>query len=72
MEFLTTINWVTFFVGVGVAFIIYNTFQIIRYTLIKKKAEEDIKKLDNKIASVNKELENAKKTLQEQLKNLQK
>jgi cell division protein FtsL len=68
MDFLTQIDWKLVFITLAAAFIIYNTFQIIRYSLAKKKAEEEIKKIDAKIAAVNKELEKAKQELLEQIK----
>jgi len=68
MDFLAQIDWKLVFITLAVAFIIYNTFQIIRYSLAKKKAEEELKKIDAKIAAVNKELEKAKQELLEQIK----
>ncbi|OGC06479.1 hypothetical protein A2526_03045 [candidate division WOR-1 bacterium RIFOXYD2_FULL_36_8] len=72
MIFLSSINWITVFVTIAVVFIAYNTFQIIRYTIIKKKSEEAMKILDAKITDINKELEDAKKALKDKIENLKK
>ncbi len=72
MEFLAQIDWRTVLITLAVAFILYNTYHIIRYTIIKKKAEEEIKKIDAKIAGLNKELAATKKVMQDRIKKLSK
>lgn len=72
MEILSFIDWRTVLITLAVAIILYNTIQIIRYTIIKKKAEREMKRIDAEIATVHKELEKTKKALQEELKKLQK
>lgn len=72
MEFLAQIDWRTVLITLAAAFIIYNTYHIIRYAIIKKKAEEQIKKIDAKIASINKELAATKKVMEDRIKKLSK
>lgn len=72
MEFLMKIDWLTVSVTLAVVIIVFNTFQIIRYALVKRKAEEEMKKLEERAAKLNQELESAKKELSEYLKSLQK
>lgn len=72
MSFLTSIDWPTVFITIAVIFVLYNATQIIRYLLIRRKAEADLKRIDERIAATRKELAETKKAIMESVEKLTK
>ena len=67
MDFLMNINWFVVFMVLGVAIILWNSYQLVRFIIIKNKAEKEMKELNAKIASINKQIEDAKKSIVDQI-----
>ncbi|MFH1387333.1 MAG: hypothetical protein ABIH50_06695 [bacterium] len=70
MDVFNSINWIVVFGILAVFFISWNVYAIIRSSIIKKQAEEEVKKIDAKIAGVNQEIAAVKKELADQIKRL--
>jgi cell division protein FtsB len=62
MGIFSNINWTTVLLTLALVIIIYNLAVIVRSAMVKRQADEEIKKIDAKIAAIRKELEEAKKT----------
>jgi|GEM_PF-6058346 len=68
MEFLNFIDLRTVFITLAVVIVLWNAISMIRYMAIKRKADKELKEIDAKIAAVNKQLEETKKAVLDNIK----
>jgi len=70
MELIGSINWVIVAWVVLAIFFSFNTYQIVKYTLVKRKAEKELKEIDVKIAELTKKYEETKAGLMDKVQNI--
>ena len=71
MEFIRlvmSLDWTTILITLGVALVLYNTYQIVRFTVVRIKARQEIKLIDAKIAGLHQELAEIQRSLADKIK----
>ena len=62
------LNWTSIFIGIAIGFVIFNLIQLIIAYGRRKKAREEVKRIEGKIAELKGELEKKKKELEESIR----
>lgn len=70
MEYLLTLNWAYISVAAAVLIVIYSLFQAIKYYVLKRQAEAEVRRIDAEIVKAENELKKAKISIKKDLKNL--